>query len=106
MIGGRGRRAWPDARLKCRRKFQIRRRRYDGDGKRNILPTERPMPIVIGSTANYLFSMGWSAARRGLQESRPHQSAVGKADYDPTSRGDLTIQHPPLEMGGGWWWSN
>ena len=56
---------------------------YDGDGKRNLL---RSVSDVIGSTANYLVSLGWKRGEPWLQEVRvPAQL--------PWDQADLTIQH-------------
>jgi lytic murein transglycosylase len=57
---------------------------YDGDGRRNLL---RSVPDVIGSTANYLVSLGWRRGEPWLQEVRvPSNLAWDQAD--------LAIQHP------------
>src|SRR5262249_61194309 len=40
---------------------------YDGDGKRNLI---RSTADVIGSTANYLVSLGWKRGEPWLQEVR------------------------------------
>src|ERR1700730_769426 len=56
---------------------------YDGDGKRNLLHS---VSDVIGSTANYLVSLGWKRGEPWLQEVRvPAQL--------PWDQADLTIQH-------------
>jgi len=57
---------------------------YDGDGKRNLL---RSVPDVIGSTANYLVSLGWKRGEPWLEEVRVPASL-------PWDQADLTIQHP------------
>ena len=57
---------------------------YDGDGHRNLL---RSVPDVIGSTANYLVSLGWRRGEPWLQEVQvPANLAWDQAD--------LAIQHP------------
>jgi lytic murein transglycosylase len=56
---------------------------YDGDGKRNLL---RSVPDVIGSTANYLVSLGWKRGEPWLQEVRVPANL-------PWDQADLTIQH-------------
>jgi lytic murein transglycosylase len=60
---------------------------YDGDGKRNLL---RSVPDVIGSTANYLVSLGWKRGEPWLQEVR----VSGNLPWD---QADLTIQHTRAE---------
>ncbi len=60
---------------------------YDGDGKRNLL---RSVPDVIGSTANYLVSLGWKRGEPWLQEVRVPANL-------PWDQADLTIQHPRAE---------
>lgn len=57
---------------------------YDGDGKRNLL---RSQPDVIGSTANYLVSLGWKRGEPWLQEVRVPQNL-------PWDQADLAILHP------------
>ena len=57
---------------------------YDGDGRRNLL---RSVPDVIGSTANYLVSLGWKRGEPWLEEVR----VPAKLAWD---QADLTIQHP------------
>ena len=57
---------------------------YDGDGHRNLI---RSVPDVIGSTANYLQSLGW---RRG----EPWLTEVRVPAIMPWDQADLTIQHP------------
>jgi lytic murein transglycosylase len=57
---------------------------YDGDGKRNLL---RSVPDVIGSTANYLVSLGWKRGEPWLEEVR----VPAKLPWD---QADLTIQQP------------
>jgi lytic murein transglycosylase len=57
---------------------------YDGDGKRNLI---RSVPDVIGSTANYLVSLGWKRGEPWLEEVR----VPAKLPWD---QADLTIQHP------------
>jgi lytic murein transglycosylase len=60
---------------------------YDGDGKRNLI---RSVPDVIGSTANYLVSLGWKRGQPWLQEVRvPARLAWDQAD--------LAIQHTRAE---------
>jgi lytic murein transglycosylase len=56
---------------------------YDGDGKRNLL---RSVADVIGSTANYLVSLGWKRGEPWLQEVRVPANL-------PWDQADLTIQH-------------
>jgi lytic murein transglycosylase len=57
---------------------------YDGDGRRNLL---RSIPDVVGSTANYLVSLGWRRGEPWLTEVRvPANLAWDQAD--------LAIQHP------------
>jgi len=60
---------------------------YDGDGKRNLL---RSVPDVIGSTANYLVSLGWKRGEPWLQEVRVPANL-------PWDQADLTIQHARTE---------
>jgi lytic murein transglycosylase len=57
---------------------------YDGDGHRNLL---RSVPDVIGSTANYLVSLGWRRGEPWLQE-------VDVPKELPWDQADLAIQHP------------
>lgn len=57
---------------------------YDGDGHRNLL---RSVPDVIGSTANYLVSLGWRRDEPWLQE----VNVPNKLAWD---QADLAIQHP------------
>jgi lytic murein transglycosylase len=57
---------------------------YDGDGRRNLL---RSAPDVIGSTANYLISLGWKRGEPWLQE-------VHVPANLPWDQADLSIQHP------------
>jgi lytic murein transglycosylase len=57
---------------------------YDGDGRRNLL---RSAPDVIGSTANYLVSLGWKRGEPWLQEVRVPANL-------PWDQADLSIQHP------------
>src|SRR5258708_24677941 len=64
---------------------------YDGDGRRNLL---RSVPHVIGSTANYLVSLGCKRGEPGLRE-RPGPGSL------PWEQADLSIQHP-LEKGAEW----
>lgn len=57
---------------------------FDGDGRRNLL---RSVSDVIGSTANYLVSLGWRRDEPWLQEvDVPKELAWDQAD--------LAIQHP------------
>src|ERR1700681_2664476 len=57
---------------------------YDGDGHRNLI---KSVPDVIGSTANYLQSLGWRRGEPWLTNVRvPANLACDQAD--------LTIQHP------------
>jgi lytic murein transglycosylase len=64
---------------------------YDGDGRRNLL---RSVPDVIGSTANYLVSLGWKRGEPWLREVRVPENM-------PWDQADLSIQHP-LEKWAGW----
>jgi lytic murein transglycosylase len=57
---------------------------YDGDGKRNLLHSAAD---VIGSTANYLVSLGWKRGEPWLQE-------VHVPSNLPWEEADLSIQHP------------
>ena len=57
---------------------------YDGDGKRNLI---RSVPDVIGSTANYLVSLGWKRGEPWLEEVRVPAKM-------PWEQADLTVQHP------------
>jgi lytic murein transglycosylase len=57
---------------------------YDGDGKRNLI---RSVPDVIGSTANYLVSLGWKRGEPWLEEVR----VPAKLPWD---QADLIVQHP------------
>ena len=57
---------------------------YDGDGKRNLIKSAAD---VIGSTGNYLVSLGWKRDQPWLQEVHVSQSV-------PWDQADLTIQHP------------
>ena len=57
---------------------------YDGDGRRQLL---RSVPDVIGSTANYLVSLGWKRGEPWLREVRVPGSL-------PWDQADLSIQHP------------
>jgi lytic murein transglycosylase len=57
---------------------------YDGDGRRNLL---RSVPDVIGSTANYLVSLGWKRGEPWMREVRVPQDM-------PWDQADLSIQHP------------
>jgi lytic murein transglycosylase len=57
---------------------------YDGDGRRNLL---RSVPDVIGSTANYLVSLGWRRGEPWLQEARAPANL-------PWDQADLAIRHP------------
>jgi len=63
---------------------------YDGDGKRNLL---RSVPDVIGSTANYIASLGWKRGEPWLQE-------VHVPANLPWDQADLTIQHPRTQWAG------
>ncbi len=60
---------------------------YDGDGKRNLL---RSVPDVIGSTANYLVSLGWKRGEPWLEEVRVPANL-------PWDQADLMIQHARAE---------
>ncbi|HEU5272075.1 MAG TPA: lytic murein transglycosylase [Xanthobacteraceae bacterium] len=57
---------------------------YDGDGRRNLI---RSVPDVIGSTGNYLVSLGWKRGQPWLQEVRVSSGV-------PWDQADLAIQHP------------
>lgn len=57
---------------------------FDGDGHRNLL---RSVSDVIGSTANYLVSLGWRRGEPWLQE-------VDVPKALPWDQADLAIQHP------------
>lgn len=57
---------------------------YDGDGRRDLM---RSIPDVIGSTANYLKSIGWKANQPWLQEVRVPENL-------PWDQSDLHITHP------------
>jgi lytic murein transglycosylase len=57
---------------------------YDGDGRRNLLHSAAD---VIGSTANYLISLGWKRGEPWLQE-------VHVPTDLPWDQADLTIQLP------------
>ena len=57
---------------------------YDGDGHRNLI---RSVPDVIGSTGNYLVSLGWKRGQPWLQEVRVPANL-------PWKEADLSIQHP------------
>ncbi len=64
---------------------------YDGDGKRNLI---RSVPDVIGSTGNYLVSLGWKRGEPWLWEVRVPAEM-------PWDQADLSIQHP-LEKWAAW----
>jgi hypothetical protein len=57
---------------------------YDGDGKRNLIKSTAD---VIGSTGNYLVSLGWKRGQPWLQE-------VHVPAKLPWDQADLAIQHP------------
>jgi lytic murein transglycosylase len=63
---------------------------YDGDGHRNLI---RSVPDVIGSTANYLQSLGWQANQPWLTNVRVPANL-------PWDQADLTIQHPRSQWAG------
>src|SRR6202163_618712 len=63
---------------------------YDGDGHRSLI---KSVPDVIGSTANYLQSLGW---RRG----EPWLTNVRVPANLPWDQADLTIQHPRSQWAG------
>jgi lytic murein transglycosylase len=63
---------------------------YDGDGHRNLI---RSVPDVIGSTANYIESLGW---RRG----EPWLTNVRVPANLAWDQADLTIQHPRSQWAG------
>jgi lytic murein transglycosylase len=63
---------------------------YDGDGKRNLI---RSVPDVVGSTANYLVSLGWKRGEPWLREVRVSASV-------PWDQADLAIQHPVSKWAG------
>lgn len=60
---------------------------WDGDGRRNLL---RSVPDVIGSTANYLVSLGWKPGEPWLREVRVPAEM-------PWQEAGLAIQHPLQE---------
>ena len=60
---------------------------YDGDSRRNLL---RSVPDVIGSTANYLVSLGWKRGEPWLEEVRVPANM-------PWDQADLDIQHTRAE---------
>jgi lytic murein transglycosylase len=64
---------------------------YDGDGRRNLL---RSVPDVIGSTANYLVSLGWKRGEPWMREVRVPENM-------PWDQADLSIQHP-VEKWADW----
>jgi len=64
---------------------------YDGDGRRNLL---RSVPDVIGSSANYLVSLGWKRGEPWMREVRVPENM-------PWDQADLSIQHP-LEKWADW----
>jgi lytic murein transglycosylase len=64
---------------------------YDGDGKRNLI---RSAPDVIGSTGNYLVSLGWKPGEPWMREVRVPAEM-------PWDQADLAIQHP-LEQWAAW----
>jgi lytic murein transglycosylase len=64
---------------------------YDGDGRRNLL---RSVSDVIGSTANYLVSLGWKRGEPWMREVRVPENM-------PWDQADLSIQHP-LAKWAGW----
>jgi lytic murein transglycosylase len=57
---------------------------YDGDGRRNLI---KSVPDVIGSTANYLVSLGWKRDQPWLQEVRVTANL-------PWDQADLAIKLP------------
>jgi lytic murein transglycosylase len=57
---------------------------YDGDGRRNLI---KSVPDVIGSTANYLVSLGWKRGQPWLQE-------VHVTANVPWDQADLAIKLP------------
>jgi lytic murein transglycosylase len=57
---------------------------YDGDGHRNLI---RSVPDVIGSTANYIQSLGWQANQPWLTNVRVPANL-------PWDQADLTVQLP------------
>ena len=63
---------------------------YDGDGKRNLRSS---VADVIGSTANYLASLGWKRGEPWLQE-------VRIPSYLPWDQADLTITIPRANWAG------
>jgi lytic murein transglycosylase len=63
---------------------------YDGDGKRNLI---RSVPDVIGSTANYLVSLGWKRGEPWLREVRVPATM-------PWDQADLAVQHPVAKWAG------
>jgi lytic murein transglycosylase len=60
---------------------------YDGDGKRNLL---RSAADVIGSTGNYLVSLGWKRGEPWLQEIRVPQNL-------PWKETGLDVKHPRVQ---------
>jgi lytic murein transglycosylase len=63
---------------------------YDGDNRRNLL---RSVPDVIGSTANYIASLGWKRGEPWLQE-------VRVPSYLPWAQADLTVRLPRKDWAG------
>ena len=57
---------------------------FDGDGRRNLM---KSVPDVVGSTANFIVSLGWQKNQPWLQEVR----VPGNLAWD---QADLAIQHP------------
>jgi lytic murein transglycosylase len=57
---------------------------YDGDGRRNLL---RSVPDVIGSTANYLVSLGWKRDEPWMREVRVPENM-------PWEQADLSMRYP------------
>jgi lytic murein transglycosylase len=65
---------------------------YDGDGRRNLL---RSVPDVIGSTANYLVSLGWKRDEPWIREVRVPENM-------PWEQADLSIQYPVEKWADLW----
>ena len=57
---------------------------FDGDGRRDLIHSQ---PDVIGSSANFIVSLGWRRGEPWLQEVRVPQNL-------PWDQADLAIQHP------------
>lgn len=57
---------------------------YDGDGRRDLI---RDIPDIIGSTANFIKSLGWRRGEPWLEEVRLTKEL-------PWDQADLAIEHP------------